>query len=64
MHLHPDLAVVLNTDKDHLECYESEEQLFSAYLEFAGKLPRRPCAEKTNSPRTFPLPSRSGSVRK
>lgn len=39
LHLHPDLAVVLNTDKDHLECYESEEQLFSAYLEFAGNAP-------------------------
>ncbi len=37
--LHPDLAVVLNTDKDHMECYGSEERLFEAYKEFAGSAP-------------------------
>lgn len=33
--LRPDVAVVLNTDKDHLECYGSEENLKEAYAEFA-----------------------------
>lgn len=37
--LHPDLAVVLNTDKDHLECYGNEEKLFSAYVEYASSAP-------------------------
>lgn len=37
--LHPDLAVVLNTDKDHMECYGSEERLFEAYKEFACSAP-------------------------
>lgn len=34
--LKPDLAVVLNTDPDHLECYGSAENLRLAYMRFAG----------------------------
>lgn len=33
--LKPDIAVVLNSDADHLECYGSEEELKKAYLRFA-----------------------------
>lgn len=33
--LKPDVAVILNTDKDHMECYGSEEKLLEAYAEFA-----------------------------
>lgn len=35
--LEPDLAVVLNTDTDHLECYGSAENLRAAYAEFARR---------------------------
>ena len=35
--LDPDVAVVLNTDKDHLECYGSAENLRAAYAEFARR---------------------------
>ena len=35
--LEPDLAVVLNTDKDHLECYGNAENLRAAYAEFARR---------------------------
>lgn len=34
--LRPDVAVVLNTDADHLECYGSEAALAEAYDRFAG----------------------------
>lgn len=33
--LKPDIAVILNTDKDHLECYGSEEKLLEAFTTFA-----------------------------
>lgn len=33
--LKPDIAVILNSDADHLECYGSEEELKKAYLRFA-----------------------------
>lgn len=33
--LKPNIAVVLNTDADHIECYGSEEALRRAYLNFA-----------------------------
>lgn len=33
--LKPDIAVILNSDADHLECYGSEEELKEAYLHFA-----------------------------
>ncbi len=33
--LKPDIAVVLNSDPDHLECYGSAENLHKAYLRFA-----------------------------
>lgn len=35
LHLKPDVAVILNSDADHMECYGSEEALNSAYLNFA-----------------------------
>ena len=35
LHLKPDIAVILNSDADHIECYESVEALKSAYLSFA-----------------------------
>lgn len=34
--LKPDIAIVLNTDPDHLECYGSAENLKLAYMRFAG----------------------------
>ncbi len=33
--LRPDLAVVLNTDADHMEYYKTEKNLLNAYLSFA-----------------------------
>ena len=35
LHLKPDVAVILNSDADHIECYGSEEALKSAYIEFS-----------------------------
>lgn len=35
LHLHPDTAIILNTDADHLDCYRDEEQLAAAYRIFA-----------------------------
>ena len=35
LHLKPDVAVILNSDADHIECYGSEEAIKSAYLNFA-----------------------------
>lgn len=35
LELKPDLAVVLNSDADHLDCYGTEENLKKAYLQFA-----------------------------
>ena len=37
--LDPSVAVVLNTDKDHLECYGSEDRLLGAYIEYLRKAP-------------------------
>lgn len=34
--LKPDIAVILNTDADHLECYGSVENLRASYLQFAS----------------------------
>lgn len=36
LYLSPDIAIILNGDADHLECYGSVENLRSAYLNFAG----------------------------
>ena len=36
LHLKPDIAVILNSDADHIECYGSKEALRAAYLSFAG----------------------------
>ncbi len=35
LHLKPDVAVILNSDADHIECYGSEEALKSAYTDFS-----------------------------
>lgn len=36
LYLKPDIAVVLNSDADHLDCYGSAENLKKAYLQFIG----------------------------
>ena len=35
--LKPDIAVILNSEPDHLECYGSAENLRSAYLQFSAQ---------------------------
>lgn len=35
LYLKPDVAVVLNMGADHMECYDSEEELFKCYREFS-----------------------------
>lgn len=35
LHLKPDVAVILNSDADHVECYGSEEAVRQAYLNFS-----------------------------
>lgn len=35
LHLRPDVAVILNTDADHLDCYKDAEQLAAAYRTYA-----------------------------
>ena len=35
LHLRPDVAVILNTDADHLECYGDAERLGAAYRTYA-----------------------------
>ncbi|MDE7439414.1 MAG: UDP-N-acetylmuramate--L-alanine ligase, partial [Clostridia bacterium] len=40
LRLKPDVAVILNSDADHLECYGSEEALKSAYVEFSESAKR------------------------
>ena len=35
LYLKPDIAVILNSDADHIECYGSAEALRAAYLSFA-----------------------------
>lgn len=37
LHLFPDLAVVLNTDFDHVDCYKNESELISAYSDFLSQ---------------------------
>lgn len=37
LYLKPDVAVILNSDADHIECYGSEEVLKAAYIDFANK---------------------------
>lgn len=36
LYLKPSVAVILNSDADHLDCYGSVENLQKAYLQFAG----------------------------
>lgn len=33
--LHPDVAIILNTDNDHMECYTNIESLQKSYIQFA-----------------------------
>lgn len=40
LYLKPDIAVILNSDADHLDCYGNEENLKKAYLQFAGSAAR------------------------
>ena len=35
--LEPDIAVILNSEPDHIECYGSEAALKQAYIEFADR---------------------------
>ena len=35
LHLHPEIAVILNTDADHLDCYGDEQRLAEAYRAYA-----------------------------
>ncbi len=35
--LHSEIALILNCDRDHTDCYANEEELLSAYREFAGQ---------------------------
>ena len=35
LYLKPDIAVILNSDADHIECYGSEKDVRTAYLNFA-----------------------------
>ena len=35
LHLKPDIAVILNSDADHLDCYGSADNLKKAYIQFA-----------------------------
>ena len=37
LYLSPDMAVILNTDPDHLECYDGEEDLKNCYRKFAAR---------------------------
>ena len=37
LHLHPDTAIILNTDADHLECYRGASELEECYLRFASR---------------------------
>ncbi len=38
--LESEIAVVLNCDRDHTDCYRTKEELLEAYREFAGKSQR------------------------
>lgn len=35
--LHSSIAVILNTDRDHTDCYKSDEDIFQAYATFASQ---------------------------
>lgn len=37
LQLHSETAVILNVDRDHTDCYHSEEELFAAYNLFASQ---------------------------
>ena len=35
--LYPDIAVILNLQKDHMECYDGESDLYSSFSQFANQ---------------------------
>lgn len=37
LHLNSEIAVILNIDRDHTDCYHSDEELFAAYAQFAAQ---------------------------
>lgn len=37
LHLESEVAVVLNCDRDHTDCYKSKEEILEAYRDFAAK---------------------------
>lgn len=37
LHLHSETALILNIDRDHTDCYHSDEELFAAYAQFASQ---------------------------
>lgn len=39
--LKPSVSVLLNCDKDHLDCYENESDLYKTFIEFAENSPTR-----------------------
>lgn len=52
LHLRPEIAVILNTDADHLECYGGSEELLAAYERFArGAKACIVCGEDRIAPR-------------
>ena len=63
--LKPDIAIILNTDADHLECYGSAEALEEAYALFARSAgcavlcADDPIAEKVHAARTFGFSQKS-----
>ncbi len=52
--LHSDIAVILNCDRDHTDCYRDEEELFGAYATFAGQA--RSVVVNADDPRARTLP--------
>jgi UDP-N-acetylmuramate--alanine ligase len=40
LHLHPTVALVINVEADHLECYGSVRDLEAAFVQFAGRADR------------------------
>ena len=41
LQLSPSVSVLLNCDKDHLDCYENEKTLYKAFIDFVEKAPVR-----------------------
>lgn len=52
--LHSEIALILNTDLDHTDCYHSEEELFSAYRAFASQAKKVVVCDDDLRARTLP----------